>query len=183
MADRLQQAAVVEPVDPFEGRVFDGLERAPRTLAPYHFCFVEPVDRFGQGVVVAIADAADRRYEAGLAETLRVLDRDVLHAAIRVVDETAADRPAFLQGLLQRIEHEAGMRRARRAPADDPAGVSVDDEGHVDEACPGCDVGEVRHPQRVRPRCAELAIDVVEWTGGGFVADGGAHRLAADDAS
>ena len=103
-----------------------------------HFGFVEPIDRLGQDVVVAIADAADRRYEAGLAETLRVPDRDELHAAIRVVDETAAERPAIMQCLLQRI--------APRAPADDPAGVRVDDEGHVDEACPRCNVGEVRHP-------------------------------------
>ena len=37
-------------------------------------------------------------------------------------------------------------------PADDPSGEGVDDEGHVDEALPGRDVGEVRQPERVRPR-------------------------------
>ena len=34
VADRLQEPAVIEPVDPFEGRQLDGLERAPRALAP-----------------------------------------------------------------------------------------------------------------------------------------------------
>ena len=57
------------------------------------------------------------------------------------------DGPALVQGLLQRIEHEAGVRRARHTPADDAAGEDVDDEGDVDEAGPGRDVGEVRDPQ------------------------------------
>jgi hypothetical protein len=35
------------------------------------------------------------------------------------------DRPSIMQGLLQRIEHEACMRRARGSPADDPAGIGV----------------------------------------------------------
>jgi hypothetical protein len=55
-----------------------------------HFGFVEPVDRFSERVVVAVADAADRRHQAGLGKPLGVLDRDILHAAIGVVDEAAA---------------------------------------------------------------------------------------------
>jgi hypothetical protein len=39
-----------------------------------HLGFVEPVDRLGECVVVAVADAADRPHEPGLGETLRVLD-------------------------------------------------------------------------------------------------------------
>ena len=112
VADRLQQAAVVEPVDPFERGVLDGFQRAPRPAPVDHLGLVEPVDRLGERVVVAVADAADRRHEAGLGETLGVLDRDVLHAAIGVVDETAAgDGLSIVERLLQRVEHEA-----RRAP-------------------------------------------------------------------
>ena len=135
VADRLEQAAVVEPVDPFERGVLDGFERAPRPAPMDHLGFVEAVDRLGERVVVAVADAADRRHETGLGQALGVLDRDVLHAAIGVVHEAAAgDGFAIMQRLLQRIEHEAGMRRPRHAPADDAAGVGVDDEGDVDEA-------------------------------------------------
>jgi hypothetical protein len=47
---------------------------------------------------------------------------------------TAMGGSSFVEGLLQSIQHEAGVRRARDAPADDAAGVGVDDEGHVDEA-------------------------------------------------
>jgi hypothetical protein len=76
------------------------------------FGFVEPIDRFGERVVVAVADAADRRHETGLGQALRILDRDVLHAAIGVVDKPATgDRFSIMDSLLQRIEHEAGVRR------------------------------------------------------------------------
>src|SRR6202021_345715 len=44
-----------------------------------------------------------------------------------------------------------GMRRPAHPPADDPAGIGVDDKGDIDEAGPGRDVGEVGDPQHVRP--------------------------------
>ena len=78
-------------------------------------------------------------------------------------------------------EHdEAGMFCPAGAPVDDPAGVGMDDEGDVDEPCPGCDVGEVRHPQHVRCRGVELPVDVIAGAWRRFVADSRAHRLAAD---
>lgn len=43
-----------------------------------HIGFVETVDRFGQSVVVAVADTADRWLDAGLGKALGVLDRHVL---------------------------------------------------------------------------------------------------------
>ena len=39
---------------------------------------VEAVDRLGESVVVAVADAANRRLDARLRQPLGVLDRDVL---------------------------------------------------------------------------------------------------------
>jgi hypothetical protein len=47
-----------------------------------------------------------------------------LDAAVGVVDEIAGDGLAIVQGLLQRVEHEAGVRRPRHALADDAAGVA-----------------------------------------------------------
>ena len=41
-----------------------------------------------------------------------------------------------MQRLLERIEHEARMRRAADAPADDPPGEGVDHECDVDETGP-----------------------------------------------
>jgi hypothetical protein len=115
--------------------------------------FVEAVEGLGQGIVVAVAGAADRGLDARLGKPLGILDRNVLHTAIAVVDEAATpDRPALVQGLLQCVQHKAGVSGARDTPTDDAPGKGVDDEGDIDEAGPRRDVGEVGHPQGVRAR-------------------------------
>ena len=65
-------------------------------------------------------------------------------------------------------------------PADDAAGIGVDDKGGIDEAGPSGHVGKVRDPQPIRCRSVELAIDLVERARRGLVADCRADRLAAD---
>ena len=60
--------------------------------------------------------------------------------------------------------------------------VCIDDEGDVDEARPGRDIGEVREPQRIGVRGLELPIDMVQRARRRFVADRGSDRLAADHA-
>ena len=82
ISDRLEEASSVEPVDPFESGVLDGFETAPWATPVDEFGLVEAVDRLGEGVVVAVADAADGGDEARLGQTLGVLDRDVLDAPI-----------------------------------------------------------------------------------------------------
>jgi hypothetical protein len=49
------------------------------------------------------------------------------------------------------------MRRARGPPADDPAGIGVDDKGDVDEAGPGCDISEVGEAALTGPVCRSAA--------------------------
>ena len=134
---------------------------------------VEPVDRLAQCVVVTVADAADGWHEAGLGEALGVDDREILHTAIGVVHEAAPPRDGFaiVDGLLKRIEHEARVRRFADTTTDNASGVGVDDEGHVDEAGPCGDVGEVRYPQCVRPWRLELPVDVIERARLGLVGD------------
>ena len=44
------------------------------------------------------------------------------------------------------IEDEVGGHRTAHAPADDAPCEHVHDEGHVQPALPGRDIGEVRHP-------------------------------------
>lgn len=51
-------------------------------------------------------------------------------------------RPAIVKRLFQGIEDEAGMRRPAGSPANDPPDVCIDDEGDVDEPCPGGDIGD-----------------------------------------
>ena len=78
VADGLQQPAMVEPVDPFEGREFNGFEGSPWSTPMDHLGLVEAVDRLGESVVVAVADAADRGLDAGFGQALGVADADVL---------------------------------------------------------------------------------------------------------
>jgi|UPI0004CE9CBD hypothetical protein len=54
--DRLEQAAIVEPVDPFQRCVFHRLEAAPWTATIDDLGFEKPVDRLGQRLVMAVAD-------------------------------------------------------------------------------------------------------------------------------
>src|SRR3954453_8434554 len=114
--DRLEEAAVVEPVGPFESGELDRFEAAPGAAPMDQLGFVEAVDGFGEGVVVAVTDAANRRLDARRGKPLGILDRDVLHTA--VMDEAAApDGPALVQGLLQCIQYQAGVSRAGDTPA------------------------------------------------------------------
>jgi hypothetical protein len=96
-------------------------------------------------------------------------------------EPAAMDRPSIMQCLLQRIEHEARMRRARGPPAHNPAGIGVDDEGDVDKAAPGRDIGEVGEPKDVWPWRLELAVDVIQRAWRSLVADRGLDGVAADD--
>lgn len=56
----LQKASLVEPVDPFQGGELDRFEAPPWPAPMNDLGLVETVDRFCEGVVVAVADASDR---------------------------------------------------------------------------------------------------------------------------
>ena len=146
----------------------------------YQLGLVEPVDCLGQRVVVAVALAAHRGLDARLGQAFAVPDADVLRASIRVMDQAAAlIGLARVQRLLQRIEHEVRSHRTAYAPAHNAPGEDVDDEGHVQPALPGRDVGKVRDPQLIGPIRLELPINPVQRARCFVVADGGSHDLAA----
>jgi len=135
VADRFEQATGAKPVDPFEGRKLDGLEGPPWTAPMDHLGLVEAIDRLGERVVIGVADAADRRFDARRDEPLGVAQRDVLRTSVALMHETAPlDGATLVQGLLQSVEHEAGMGGSGNAPSDDAPSEDIDDEGHVDEA-------------------------------------------------
>ena len=70
--DGTEQAPVIKPIDPAEGGHFQILHVSPRPLAMDQFGLVEAVNRLSEGVVVGIPDAADRRFDASLSQTLGV---------------------------------------------------------------------------------------------------------------
>src|SRR6266540_1382912 len=69
--------------------------------------------------------------------------------------------PAQAVGHLERVEDELGPHVRRELPADDHAAVAVEDEGQVDEAVPGGDVGQVGDPLLVRAGRREVALQEV----------------------
>lgn len=73
-----QQQAIVEPVDPGQRGELDGLEASPWSAPMVDLGLVEAVDRLGQRVVVAVADTAHRRFNAGFGEALGVADAGIL---------------------------------------------------------------------------------------------------------
>jgi len=58
VADRLQQPAMVEPIDPGQRCELDGLEGSPRPATMDDLGLVEAIDRLGECVVIAVTDAA-----------------------------------------------------------------------------------------------------------------------------
>ena len=80
VADQFKQAAGVEPIDSLEGGELDRLEGSPRRTAMDHLGLEQAVDRLGQGVVVAVADAADRGLDARFRQPLGVAQGEVLRA-------------------------------------------------------------------------------------------------------
>jgi hypothetical protein len=91
-------------------------------------------------------------------------------------------RTAIMESLFERIQDEASVCCLTGAPAYDPTGVGIDDEGDIYEPCPGRGIGEVRHPKPVRRWREELAVDVIARARCRLVADGRTHRLAPDHA-
>ena len=59
---------------------------------------------------------------------------------------------------------------------------TVDHKGDIDDASPRRDVGEIGHPQDVRRRRLELAVDAIQRARNGLVLKGRADRLAPNDA-
>lgn len=53
-----------------------------------------------------------------------------------VHEPVALHGPPVMESLFQSVQNEGCMRRPAHPPADDPAGIGVDDEGDIDEAGP-----------------------------------------------
>jgi hypothetical protein len=88
-----------------------------------------------------------------------------------VVDDLA--RPPLAERHVQGVEDELGAQVEAHCPADDAPGEGVEDDGKVEEAGPGRDVGDVGNPELVRPLGPEIPIDQIGGRPHPLVADGG----------
>jgi len=89
------------------------------------------------------------RADAGLAAAEAKGDRSVLTALVGVVNHGGG--PALRHGHVQRVEDELRSQVRRHRPADHAATSHIEDDGEVEEARPGRDVGNVGHPEAIRP--------------------------------
>src|SRR4030095_6733043 len=102
MANRFEQPMVVEPIDPFEGSVLDLVEMTPGTTVMNDLGLKQSDDRLSEGIVVRVADAAHRWFDACLRQALRITNRQILTAPVAVVHH-AFGSGARPQSLLQGI--------------------------------------------------------------------------------
>jgi hypothetical protein len=86
-----------------------------------------------------------------------------------------------MKRLLQRVEDKARRSGTAGPPAHDPSGVDVDDERDINEAAPGGDIGEIGHPELVRPVGGELPIHLVQRTWRRLVVDRRLYPLPSDN--
>jgi hypothetical protein len=70
VADAAVQPVGVEPVDPAQGGELQVVDAPERSVVADALGLVEPDDGLGQGVVVAVTDAADGRDRPGVASRL-----------------------------------------------------------------------------------------------------------------
>lgn len=125
MSDRSKEPAVIAPVYPGKGRIFDGVHRLPWALSMDDFSLVQTIDRLSEGIVVGVPDAADGRFEACFGKSIGVLYGHILTAAIEMMHQAAAgDRPSGMKGLFSsasrtklactvRLTRQPTMRRAK----------------------------------------------------------------------
>src|ERR1700761_6563558 len=98
-----------------------------------------------------------------------------------MMDEAAAaGRPSVMKRLFQSVQDKVRMCCQAGPPADDPPGVSLNDEGDIYEAGPGRHIGKIRKPQTVWSGSAELSVHVIQRTESRLVADRCPQRLAQD---
>ena len=68
---------------------------------------------------------------------------------------------AVIQRLLQCIQYKIALHAGADLPAHNPPGEYINHKGHISEAPPGRYIGEVRNPELIGTRCAEVAIDPI----------------------
>src|SRR5918993_1459720 len=86
-AQRIVEATVVPPIDPFQGGQLDLLDAPPGSAAFDQLGLEEPVDGFGECVIKAVSAAADQTGDDVFGEPVGVANRQILTAPIAVMNQ------------------------------------------------------------------------------------------------
>jgi hypothetical protein len=123
--------------------------------------FVEAINGLDERIVEAVADAAGRGLDACPSKPLGYSIKG--YCTPRSLWWTRPPpRIGSWLGLLQRVEHEAGVSCAGDTPPDDAPRQGIDEEGDVNEAGRGGDVGEVGMPIEPWARCRDRRINAIK---------------------
>ena len=104
----------------------------------------------------------------------------VLRSLVAMMDDVC--RPPLANRHVHGIDDELRLDVVAHRPTHDAARPSIQDDGQVDEACPGWHVGDICHPELVRRVCSEVAVNQIVGWPDPVVADRGACSLATADA-
>ena len=113
------------------------------------------------GVIVAIALAAHRHFEAMLAQDFLIVVRTVLTAAVAVED--AVPRwGSQSDGHLQRLDRQIGFHAAADGPADDAPRMQIEDDSEIQPALAGPDIADIARTFLIGPIRCEVTIQQVQ---------------------
>src|SRR4051794_22687270 len=150
---------IVEPVD-IAANSLVGLLAGVEDGPPDELGFQGLEERLDHGVVVAIPLAGHRDQDAVLCELGLIIDRAILAAAIRMMHQPCC-RTAHCEGFAQSGKSQLAMQPVACCPADHPSCEQVDNDGEVQPAFAGPDIGDVYAPLLVGRGCGKVLIEQV----------------------
>ena len=136
-----------------------------------HFaCLVDPFldplflqtakERLDDGIVPAVAPPAHAGLKVMLAAEPKPVIAAVLRSLVGMDDDLLLGFPSP-DSHQDRVDNELLGQGRLHGPADDLAGEQVHDDGEVQPALPGADVGDVRHPGAIRMIDRKLTLQPV----------------------
>jgi hypothetical protein len=124
------------------------------------------------------AEALDRLLNE--KQNVSVASETALRPLVGMVDD--APRLPLADRHVECIEDELRPEVRAHGPAHDPPREGIRHDGEVEEAGPGRNAGQIRHPELVRRVGVEVAIEQVASWAHAIVADRGSCALAPADA-
>lgn len=108
---------------------------------------------------------------------LRQPNESALTACIAVTPKPGQVSPARPAGHFDRIEDHGCAHMRGDSPADDHAGVDVDDEAHIRDPGPGGNECQIGDPQLIRACGGEITVDQVRMPRGSRITVSGSDFL------
>ena len=155
----MQSPGIVKPIDEPADRDLALLAGA-KPMSIQQLGLQRGEKRLRHGIVIAVADAAHRAFDAKAPAALAKRPRGVLTALIGMMDQGSGHGP-IARRMLQRLHHQLrGMRHADPV-ADHAPRMHIQHDGQIHRALQGVDMRRIGHPQLVGALRGELASNHV----------------------